>query len=72
MLDMTNITDLRKAIKAQFPDLQFKIRTVSFSDLARGDKVFVESSAWGMCKGNHELYQAVKAIATQYSAIVSF
>jgi len=63
---------LRGAIKAQYPDLKFKIRTVSFSDLARGDKTFVESDEWGMTKGNHELYQGVKAIADRYGAIVSW
>jgi hypothetical protein len=69
---MSQISDLRKAIKAQFPDLQFTIKTVSFSDLARADRVFVKSNAWGMCIGNQELYHAVEAIAKQYNAIVSF
>ena len=63
---------LRKAIKAQFPDLKFKIKTVSFSDLARGSAVFVESPEWGMTVGNYETYQAVKTIADTYGAIVSW
>lgn len=65
-------SELRKAIKAQFPDLQFKVRTVDFTDLARDSKVFVESNEWGMTKGNNELYQAVKAIADKFNAIVSW
>ena len=69
---MTNKSELRNAIKAQYPDLEFKVKTVDFIDLARGSKVFVESSAWGMTKDNHELYQAVKAIADRYNAIVSW
>ena len=63
---------LRSTIKAKHPDLVFKIRTVSFCDLARDSKVFVESSAWGMTKGNNELYQSVKAIADEYGAITSW
>lgn len=65
-------SELRKAIKAQFPNLQFKIRTVDFTDLARDSKVFVESNEWGMTKGNNELYQAVKTIADKYNAIASW
>ena len=69
---MSNTSELRKAIKAQFPDLEFKVKTVDFTDLARDSKVFVESNAWGMTKGNRELYQAVKTIADKHGAIVSW
>ena len=69
---MSTTSDLRKVIKAQFPNLQFKVKTVDFTDLARDSKVFVESSEWGMTKGNNELYQAVKAIADKFNAIVSW
>ena len=65
-------SELRKDIKAKHPDLQFKIRTIDFTDLARDSKVFVESNAWGMTKGNQELYQSVKTIADNYNAIVSW
>jgi hypothetical protein len=60
---MQRIGDLRKAIKAIYPDLQFTIKTVSFQDLARDKAIFVESTQWGATKGNFELYQQVKAIA---------
>jgi len=63
---------LRSDIKAKHPTLVFKIKTVSFSDLARESKRFVESSAWGMTKGNHKLYESVKAIAKRHDAIVSW
>jgi hypothetical protein len=58
---------LRKEIKAQFPNLQFKLKTVSFMDLARDSKVFVECNDYG----NPETYQAVKAIAKKHNALVS-
>jgi len=63
---------LRGEIKAKHPELVFKTRTVSFCDLARDSKVFVESNAWGMTKGNQELYESVKAIASKYNTIVSW
>lgn len=69
---MTNITALRREIKTSFPNLQFKIKTVSFQDLARDSKVFVESNEWGMIKGNTETYNAVKVIADKHGAIVSW
>ena len=65
--------NLRNAIKAKHPGLLFKIRKVDFTDLAReSSTVFIESNAWGMTKGNHELYQSVKAIAEEYGAITSW
>jgi len=63
---------LRSDIKKKHPNLVFKVRTISFSDLARGSKVFVESNAWGMTKGNHKLYESVKEIAKKHGAIVSW
>ena len=51
---------IRTIIKDRFPDLHFKLRTVSFSDLARGSKIFLESESWGMCKGNADTFRAVK------------
>lgn len=66
------ISELRKEIRARFPNLKFKVRTVSFTNLARDGKVFVESSEWGMTKGNHEIYQAVKVIVDKYGAIASW
>jgi len=65
-------SELRKAIKAKYPELKFKIRTVDFTDLARDSKVFVESDAWGMTKPNVELYEGVKEIADQFGAIASW
>jgi len=69
---MTIQSEVRKAIKTQFPDLQFKVKTVDFTDLARDSKIFVESNAWGMTQGNNELYKSVKAICEQYDVIVSW
>ncbi|HUC78672.1 MAG TPA: hypothetical protein VMQ58_00315 [Candidatus Saccharimonadales bacterium] len=69
---MNNIAAMRKEIKSQFPNLQFKIMTISFEDLARSRKVFIESNEWGMAKGNQETYNAVKTIADKYNAIVSW
>jgi len=66
------MAQMRKEIKIKFPDLEFKIRTVSFTDLARADKVFVESPAWGMFKGNQSTYLAVSNIAKKYGAIASW
>ena len=66
------IHQLRRAIKDKFPNLKFKVRTVDFTDLARDSKVFVESDAWGMTKGNSELYHQVEEIAKQFGAIVSW
>ncbi len=53
---------VRKAVKAQHPDLKFKIRKVGFADLARGESYFLESDAWGMCEGNQETFDNVEAI----------
>ena len=69
---MSTISDLRKSIKQELPELQFKIKTVSFIDLARDSKVFILSDAWGMTKGNHELFNKVDAIAKKYNAIASW
>lgn len=68
----TNIPALRKAIKAKYPGLQFKVRTISFSGFGYGSKVFVESEEWGMVKGNQETFAGVKAIAEQFGAIASW
>jgi len=69
---MTQVNQLRKAIKEKFPDLKFKVRTIDFADLARDSKVFVESDAWGMTKGNGELYHQVEEIAKKFGAVVSW
>jgi len=69
---MAIVNDLRKAIKAEFPNLNFKVRTVDFTDLARDSKVFVESNEWGMTKNNYELFQKVEEIADKYNAITSW
>ena len=69
---MSKVSQLRKAIKNQFPDLKFKVRTVDFTDLARDSKIFVESDAWGMVVGNSELYHQVEEIAKEFGAIVSW
>jgi len=69
---MNTQSDLRKAIKTQFPNLKFTIKLVSFVDLARDSRLFVTSNDWGMTKGNHDLYQAVNLIAKDYGAIVSW
>jgi len=60
----SNVYQLRKAIKAQFPGLKFKVRTVDFTDLARDSKIFVEFDARGMtckeCGHKHILTKWVK------------
>jgi hypothetical protein len=68
------ITQIRKIIKERFPELTFKLRTVGFADLARDKAVFLESPLWGMCKGNADLFQAVKAYVEykKLPVIVSF
>ena len=69
---MTDVRALRKAIKAKYPSLRFIVKTVDFSDLARAEKVFVESPDWGMAKGNRETFEGVTEIARQYDALVSW
>jgi len=69
---MSKVSQLRKAIKNQLPDLKFKVRTVDFTDLARDSKIFVESDAWGMVVGNSKLYHQVEEIAKEFGAIVSW
>ena len=54
------ISATRSLIKKEFPGLIFKMETVSFSDLARADAVFLTSGEWGMCRGNADLFQRVK------------
>jgi hypothetical protein len=63
------IGELRAAIKARYPNLKFTVRTVHFTDLMRGSKVFVESHEWGMAVGNVKLYHDVKAIADRFGAL---
>jgi len=66
---MTNISALRKEIKTKFPDLKFKVRTISFEDLARDSVAFIESDEWGMTKGNQETFKVVQRIGIKYNAI---
>jgi len=51
---------VRAFIASRFPELEFKVRTISFVDLARGDAVFVESEAWRKNGGDYLLYVKVK------------
>ena len=50
MIDRKKINEVRKAVGNNFPGLYFKIRKVSFSDFARGEKYFLESGHWGDSK----------------------
>lgn len=68
----TQISALRKEIKSNYPHLKFRIRTISFSDLARSSKIFVDSDEWGMAKGNQAVYKAVAEIAKKHGAIASW
>ena len=74
MMLLISTSKIRSIIKSRFPDLVFTLRTVSFSDLARTNKIFLESKQWGMCKGNTDTYQAVKAFCEYkgFDVIVSF
>jgi len=70
---MPSVRKIRSIIKKEFPDLTFILRTISFSDLARDEKVFLESTQWGMCQGNSELFREVKSFCKQFdNVIVSF
>lgn len=60
---------LQKAIRAKYPDLQFRVRTSDFTDLGRGSAVFVESNEWGMTIGSHDLFKKVDQIARRFGAI---
>lgn len=62
--------EVRKAIKAEFPDLKFKVKTVDFTDLARCSRLFVESDEWGMTKGGPELFKKVTEICNQFSNVI--
>lgn len=69
----TDKRKLRQEIEQACPSLIFKIKTVSFSDLARGEKVFVMSDSWGMTKPESAgLFKKVKAIAEKHGAIASW
>ena len=67
------ITAVRKKIKNEFPNLKFKIRRVSFSDLARDEKYFLESDEWGMTKvGSHNLFSRIEELVKGTGIIVSW
>ena len=70
--NMATAHEVRKAVKAAFPDLTFKVKTIDFTDLARDKAVFVSSDAWGMTKDNHKVFQAVQAVACPLGAIVEW
>lgn len=69
---MLGIRKIRNIIKKEFPDLVFTMTTVSFHDLARDEKIFLESKEWGM-HGGHCEFQEVKSFCEQFdNVIVSF
>ncbi len=57
--------EVRKQIKAQFPQFQFSVKFVSFMDLARGGALFVESKAW-----TPEIYKALKEMFPRGSGVI--
>jgi hypothetical protein len=63
---MTDQAKLRREIKARFPQFKFNLKTVSFSDLSRGEKVFVQSKEW-----TPDIFVAVREIAKSNDAIAS-
>lgn len=67
---MVNKTQLRKAIESAFPGLKFRVREVSFMDLARGSTTFVQSDAWGMTIGHHQLYQDVRSVCSKFPGVI--
>ncbi len=74
MINKKTINKVRQVVKNAFPGLHFKIRKVSFLDLARGDKYFLESGCWGMIKGNQDLFNKVKEVVASitFDIIVSW
>ena len=67
---MSTPAKVRKAIKAAFPNLAFRVRKVGFSDLARGEAYFVESPEWGMTKGNQDTFQKVKEVCKEFPGVI--
>lgn len=64
---------LRKELQAAFPSAAFRIRTISFSDLARGSATFVLSDSWGAGVAMSEgLFLAVREIARKHGAIANW
>jgi hypothetical protein len=59
-----------KRIKAAFPALSFTLHAVSFSDLARESRLFVDSSAWGATLGGREVFEGVKALFTPEEQVI--
>jgi hypothetical protein len=66
---MSQVSECRKAVKAEFPELKFKIRLERFTDLARDNRHFLVSPEWGMFIGNQETYERVKQIADPFGVI---
>jgi hypothetical protein len=63
-------SEVRKLIRAEFPYLQFKVKSIGFQDLARCSCLFVSSNEWGMTKDNHETFQRVKGICEPFKNVV--
>ena len=70
MIDRKTLNEVRKKVKQACPGLHFKIRKVSFSDLARDERYFLESGHWGMTKGNHILFNKVKEIVDSITSYI--
>jgi hypothetical protein len=66
----TKAFEVRRVIKAELPNLKFKVITIDFEDLARCSRLFVSSDEWGMTKGNHETFQKVKRICKSFGNVV--
>lgn len=69
-IDRRHVRALRAEIKRAYPDLEFKVRTVSFQDLARADAVFVTLVEWSGDRSMAEIFHGVEEIATRWGAIV--
>ena len=67
------IAVVRRKIKAEFPNLKFKIRKVSFSGFGYGESYFLDSDEWGMTKvGSHNLFNRIEELVKGTGIIVSW
>jgi len=64
---------VRKAVKAEFPDLKFTIRKTDFTDLLRDHAYFLHSDEWHYMSGCRVSFERTKEIVAEIepSIIVS-
>jgi hypothetical protein len=64
-VDRSKISEVRRAVKKEFPNLRFNIREVGFSDLARGSRYFFSASNWDSPETFKRVEEIVKSIAPE-------